>query len=399
VFRSIIISPDEELGSKLAAALEATGAVSVSKNVNGYPAAVDLVRTLRAHAADILFLSFETVDKALEVVRVLEAEASHVPVVGFHREMDPHVLRESMRAGVREFLAEPFERAALKETLSQVKTLLEKRPAVYTSTEQIFTFLPSKAGAGTSTIAANVSAALARKPENRVLLSDFDMNSGMLRFMMNLKNEYSVCDAMEFSLEMDENMWPQLVTNVDGMDVLHAGRINPNLRIESQQIRNLVAFLRRHYSVLCFDLSGNLEKYSIELMQESKRILLVCTPEVPSLHLAREKVQFLKQLDLDSRISVVLNRVSKKPLFTTKQVEELLGLPVIREFPNDYQTINQCVTAGKLVPKVSELGKAFTEFGDVLTIGPQAAAKRPPAGRKFLQFVSTAVSTPATGRE
>jgi len=299
---------------------------------------------------------------------------------------------------VREFLAEPFERRAVMDSLAQIKILLERKPAVYASTEQIFTFLPSKAGVGTSTIAANVSAALARKPDARVLLSDFDLNSGMLRFMMNLKNEYSVCDAMEFSLKMDENMWPQLVTTVDGLDVLHAGPVNPNLRIEPAQIHSLVAFLRRHYKTLCFDLSGNLEKYSLELMQESKRVLLVCTPEVSSLHLAREKVSFLKQLDLDSRISVVLNRVPKKSLFSHKQVEELLGLPVIRIFQNDYTAINHCVNAGRLLPKTSELGKAFTEFGDVLT-DDHEPMKDKPVSRKFLEYISFPSVHAAPGRD
>ena len=43
----------------------------------------------------------------------------------------------------------------------------------------IFAFLPSKAGAGTSTIALNVSAAMSRRPDTHVMLSDFDLNSGM----------------------------------------------------------------------------------------------------------------------------------------------------------------------------------------------------------------------------
>jgi hypothetical protein len=34
----------------------------------------------------------------------------------------------------------------------------------------------------------------------------------------------------------------------------------------------------------------------------------VCTPEVPSLHLTREKLAFLKTMELDTRVSVVLNR-------------------------------------------------------------------------------------------
>ncbi len=181
------------------------------------------------------------------------------------------------------------------------------------------------------------------------------------------------------------------------MDVLHAGRLNPNLRIEPSHIRNLIQFLRRQYKALFFDLSGNLEKYSIELMQESKRILLVCTPEIPSLHLAREKVQFLKQLDLDSRISIVLNRVGKKPLLSVKQVEQLVGLPVIRIFPNDYLTINQCVTEASLVPKGSTLGKAFAEFADFLTEGQEP--KTAPQGRKFLEMITAVATNPSSSRD
>ncbi len=51
-------------------------------------------------------------------------------------------------------------------------------------------------------------------------------------------------------------------------------------------------------------MSGNLERYSLEIMHESKRIFLVCTPEIPSLHLAREKYLYLKQLDLGDRVGV-----------------------------------------------------------------------------------------------
>ena len=397
MYRILVIAPDESLGAKLAEELEGTGVIGLTKTVNNYPNAADLTRALRVHSIDAVFLSFAMVEEAVQTVRLIEADAAHMPIVGFHNTMDPSVLRESMRAGVREFIAEPFDRHSVMEALSQIKTLLDRRPSVVsTQAEQIFTFLPSKAGVGTSTIAANVAAALARNAVNQVLLSDFDLNSGMLRFMLNLKNEYSVSDAMNFSFEMEEEMWPQLVTSVNGMDVLHAGRINPNMRIEPTQIRNLIQFLRRRYKSLCFDLSGNLEKYSIELMQESKRILLVCTPEIPSLHLAREKVQFLKQLDLDGRISIVLNRVSKKPLLSVKLVEQLVGLPVVRIFPNDYLTINQCVTEGALVPKGSILGKAFAEFADSLS--ETASTKSAPQGRKFLEMITAVAPLSSSGR-
>lgn len=384
MFNSLVICPDQELSGRLEAALRATGQVRVVRVMDRYPNAVELVRSLRAQAAEILFLSFESVAEALDTIKMLEADASSVQVVGIHRRLDPAVLLESMRSGAREFLVDPFEPQAVMESLAHIKALLERRPASYQSTNEIFSFLPSKAGAGASTLVLNVSAALARRPGTSVLLSDFDLNSGMMRFMMKLSNSYSVTDAIENSSRMDAQLWDQLVSKFEQLEVLNAGPVNPSYRIEPGQIQDLVAFVRRNYKVLCFDLSGNLERYSIELMQQSKFIFMVCTPEVSSLHLAREKLQFLKRIDLDNRVSILLNRVPKKPLFTKNQVEDLLGAPVATVFPNDYNRVNSALTKGTVVALASELGQAFAQFADSLVA--EKNPERAYGKRKILEF-------------
>ncbi len=389
MLRAIVICPDLELAERLEAAVQATGEVTVGRILDRYPTAVDLVRTLRAHAPEVVFLSFQALDKAQEVVKFLETEAEGIQIIAIHHQLDPKLLRETMRAGVREFLTDPFDRQAVLESLSTVRTLVERKPPTLETTSQIFAFLPSKAGVGTSTIALNVSAALSRRPNMRVSLSDFDLNSGMLRFMLKLQNEYSVIDAAEHALRVDENLWPQLVTTFGQLDVLHAGRVNPNLRIEGAQIRALIDFMRRNYQAVCFDLSGNLERYSLEIMQDCKRVLLVCTPEIPSLHLAREKLHFLRTMDLDSRVSVVLNRVQKKAIFTTAQVEEILGTPVVKTFPNDYHGVNRALTQGTCIEADSEMGKAFMQFANEL-VDPKTG--HPDAKKKFIEFF--AVQTP-----
>ena len=117
--------------------------------------------------------------------------------------------------------------------------------------------------------------------------------------------------------------------------------------------------MRRNYRVVCFDLSGNLERYSLEIMHESKRIMLVCTPEIPSLHLAREKYMYLKQLELGDRVCILLNRCQKRPMITPQQIEQLLGLPVHMTLPNDYHGVQRALTLGRWVEPTSDLGKQF----------------------------------------
>ncbi len=388
LFQSIVISPNDNMRGPLASALQATGYVNMARMMSTYPDRIDLMRALRAHAVELVFIDFAAVDNAMELVGFLEQEAGHVQVAAFHEVLDPLVMQYSMRAGVREFLAPPFEQKAIVQALSRFKTLLERRPVVYATSNHVLSFLPSKAGSGTSTICLNTAAALARKPDTRTLLADFDLNSGMMRFMLKLNNKNSVLDAIDHSDEMDDNLWAPMVTSQNGMDVLHAGGVRPNTRIEATQIRNLVSFARRQYQALCFDLSGNLEKYSVELMHESKRIMLVCTPEIPSLHLTREKLAFLKECELADRVSIILNRVHKKAIFSKQQVEDLLGVPVAATFPNDYQGLSEASSEGTVVNRSSPMGKSSEEFANTLL---DLKEPRPVRDRhKFLEHFSTA---------
>lgn len=386
MLRGIIICPDVDLAERLDALLNDIGIVSITRTLDRYPNSLELVRFLRAHAPQVIFVSTESTTKAMEVAHEVEKNTPGVQIVAVSRFCDPQILLEVMRAGIREFASLPFDRQTLTEGLLRIKDALEARPPEIEATDQVFSFLPSKAGVGTSTIALNAAIATSRLPDSSVLLSDFDLNSGMLRFMLKLDNAFCVTDAAEHSLDMDESMWPSMVTTMDKLDVLHAGKLNPDFRIEPTQIRHLMEFMRRNYTVLCFDLSGNLERYSLEIMHESKRIFLVCTPEIPSLHLAREKYLYLKQLDLGDRVSVLLNRCQKRPLITPQQIEQLLGLPVHMTFPNDYQGVQRSLTFGRWVETNTDLGKQFNLLAQTMLEnkqGPAVVDKK-----KFIEFFS-----------
>jgi pilus assembly protein CpaE len=386
MLRGIIICPDVDLNERLETMLTEIGVVSVTRTLERFPNALELLRVIRAHAPQVIFVSTESTAKAIEVAKEVEKSVPGVQIVAMSRFCDPQILLEVMRAGIREFVSLPFDRQTLTDVLLRIKDTVQLRPPAIEATTQVFSFLPAKAGVGTSTLALNCAVAMSRLPNTNVLLSDFDLNSGMQRFMLKLDNTYCVTHAAEHALEMDESLWPTMVTSLDKMDVLHAGKLNPDFRLEPTQIRHLMEFMRRNYGALCFDLSGNLEKYSLEIMHESKRIFLVCTPEIPALHLAREKYLYLKQVDLAERVCILLNRCQKRPLITPAQIEQLLGLPVYMTFPNDYQGVQRALTAGKWVEPNGELGKQFTALANAMFEHKPAAAV--PDKKRFIEFFS-----------
>jgi pilus assembly protein CpaE len=396
MLRTVIIGPDAKQAQQLEKTLGAlANELTVSRILPNYPDESELVRTLRTYAPEVIFLSFEKGEFAIKVVERVTQEVEGVQFVAYHKDCDAATLREIMRAGVRELVAEPFELSALVESLRNVKALVEQKPPLYTAKGRIYSFLPAKAGSGATTMALNLAAALSRVANTKVLLSDLDLSSGILRFLLKIRNEHAIMEVLEHMEELDENLWQQLVTTVAKLDVLHSGPLNPNVRVEPSQVHDLAQFWLRNYDVVCVDLSGNMERYSLEVLRDSQQVFLVCTPEVPSLHLTREKLAFLKSVDLDSRVSVVLNRVSKQSLLTPQQVREVLGVPVMHNFINDYQAVNSATRAGDFIDPRSKLGLQFAELAGSLL---NRARVETGSKRKFLEFLSAPSQTLAGSR-
>jgi len=386
MLRTVIIGPDARQAQLLEKALGAlVNELTVARVLLNYPDEGELIRTLRTYAPQVVFLSFEKSDLAMKTVERVTQEVEGVQFVAYHRDCDASTLREIMRAGVRELVAEPFELSALVESLRNVKTLVEQKPPMYSAKGRIYSFLPAKAGSGATTMALNLSAALSRVENTRVLLSDLDLSSGILRFLLKIRNEHAIMEVIDHMYELDENLWEQLVTTVAKLDVLHSGPLNPNVVVEASQVHDLAQFWLRNYDVVCVDLSGNLERYSLEILRDSQQVFMVCTPEVPSLHLTREKLAFLKTLGLDDRVSIVLNRVSKQSLLTPQQVQDVLGVPVRYSFINDYQAVNTATRAGDFIDSKSKLGVQFADLASSLL---NRSTVETASKRKFLEFLS-----------
>jgi len=384
MLRAVIVCPDTELSSRLVEVMEYTGKVALVKQSDRYLLSYELERFLRANAPQIIFLSIEELSKAMEVLKAAEEYMPGVQVVAIDRACEPGILLDLMHIGVREFLAYPFDNISFQSTMGRLADTLEKKPAQQDVSDHVFAFLPSKAGSGTSTIALNAAVALSRMADMNALLMDLDLNSGLIGFMLKLDNVYTVYEAAENSSRLDEHLWPQLVANIGKLDVLPAGRLDPQTRLEPTQIRALISFARRFYKAICVDLSGNMEKFSLEVMQEAKRIFLVCTPEIPSLHLARQKYNLLSSVDLGDRVAVLLNRSQKRPIIGPDQIEQLLGIPVYQEFPNDYRGVHEALTNGKDIEKSSELGLQFARLAQ--TMMQRSPVTRAKHRKRFLEY-------------
>jgi pilus assembly protein CpaE len=398
MLRGIIITPNIELGARLEEVAEYTGAVQIMRSVDHYLDGEELERLMRSQVPEVVFLSVESLALALESVKYIEKTVPGVQIVGIERAAAPSVLLDLMRAGIREFIAYPFDPNPFVEMMGRVSQAASSNPVRMQLSDSVFTFLPAKAGCGTSTIALNTALTFSKMKNTKTLLIDLDLNSGLLGFMLKLDTQVSIYDAAEHAGSLDEHLWPQLITKKGPLDVICSGRLDPRMRIEGAQVRAIISFARRFYRSICIDLSGNMEKYSIDIMQESKRIFVVCTPEIPALHLARKKVQLLQNMELGDRVAVLLNRSQKNALIGANQIQQLLGVPVYQEFPNDYRGVHQALTMGKEVEPNSELGKQFRKLANSVIDNPDTEAAAPEPKAKKKGFLSMLGLSPASAK-
>ena len=180
----IIISPQADTAAHLLSKINELGAIRIIRSFSEYPSESELTRFVQLNGPAVAFLSTEDPGIAVKLATAIDRSGTGTQVVAIDRSCDPQMLVEIMRVGVREFVTIPLDLLKLDEAIGRVTEVLARKPLAFASTDAVFSFLPAKPGDGTSTIAVNVSSAIAQRSGHRTLIADFDLNVGMVSFLL-----------------------------------------------------------------------------------------------------------------------------------------------------------------------------------------------------------------------
>jgi Flp pilus assembly CpaE family ATPase len=105
--------------------------------------------------------------------------------------------------------------------------------------------------------------------------------------------------------------------------------------------------------------------------------------------MARQKVQRLRALQLLDRVSVVMNRVDRRVGLPMRDIESMLGLPILVTVPSDERSIADAVEGGKSVNPKSALGIQIEAIARKMADNaPSSGQPRPK--KKFIEYFSIA---------
>jgi hypothetical protein len=141
-----------------------------------------------------------------------------------------------------------------------------------------------------------------------VLLADFD------------RRAYSVWSTTEPPRRLDGRTWGAFASEVDGTQVLNAREVHP------RQLPALLDYSRAHFSIVCADLTGAQAAHALSVLKQSDGIFLVSGSDGPSIEGIREKMEWLRSIDLAERCGILLEHTPHG--VSAVEAEELTGTPV-----------------------------------------------------------------------
>ena len=117
--------------------------------------------------------------------------------------------------------------------------------------------------------------------------------------------------------------------------------LNPDIRLHSLQLHHLIDYARRNYNAICFDLSGNLEKYCARAdARVAAHLPGMLRPSPARCIWLVRRCSISTAWILATRVTILLNRYQKRFRLNDDEVESLVGAPVLMSFPNDYARLS-----------------------------------------------------------
>ena len=318
---------------------------------------------------DVVLIDISGWREPLEgLVASIRAAIGDPMIIALNNTANSESILASLRAGINEYLYPPLQETLRRSLEKRSAERSRHRDAGSKAGGKSFAFFSAKGGCGATTLVTHVAAELGRQNQ-KVLLADLDLDSGMVGFITKTKSVYSILDAVNNIHRLDIHYWKALVSNgIPGVEIVSAPlALASKQQIKDEQVRHVLAFARPHYDWTLVDLGRSLSHMAMAALEEIDEACLVTTLEVPALHQSKQIIQTL----LDSgygknRIRLILNRAPKRLDITPGELEKMLGVPIFFMIPNDYPELYETYAEGRMLNRNSDLGKQIARLATKL---------------------------------
>ncbi len=370
---------------------------------------------------DIVLMDINMPD--MDGITATESIAQSVPevqIVMMSVQGETDYLRRSMLAGAREFLVKPFSADELIGSIRRVYQLKPRmipvqpeilRPqmaatrqvpgaGVATTPGEIIAVYSPKGGSGCSTIATNLALSLTDS-QGRVALVDGDLQFGDVAVLLNLQPTRTISDLAPHMDGLDVELVSDiLLAHPAGTKIL-LGPPRPDVAdmITADDMRDILKNLRLLYDYTIVDTACYLDDVALTVLELSDRILLVMTPDIPTIKNVRLFLEVLEALDYLSKTKLIVNKTGRNDGITDKDIAAHIKHSVWATVPRDNGTVTGAANQG--IPVVisshkSPVAKSIAQLADLIRAEIAAEAEKP--GDEAAEFEGVTAPQKLIGR-
>ena len=355
----------------------------------------EAIQSSRTYQPNIVLMdvNMPDMDGITAAERIVQAvPIAQIIMVSVQSEAD--YLRRAMLVGARDFVTKPFSADELISTIRRVhKSALARMPAmsaqgVGTSMAgmsttaaptrpvrqgKIIATFGTKGGIGTSMLAVNLAVALS-KADHKVAVVDASLHFGDVGVMLNLQPTRSIADISKIIADLDAELIETMLTpHASGVKALLApGRPEMAEVVTAEHLKSILAEMRGMFDYIVVDTNRTLKDEILIVLDAADKIVLLGTPDIPSIKNARTFFEIADALRYpSSKIVFVLNKVDRRSAISAQQIESHVKHSVAVQMPMDEATAVGSVNRG--VPfaadpraKSNPLAQAINQLADRL---------------------------------
>lgn len=337
----------------------------------------DVCRELRAASehADMPVLAITSTDDVEDRIKLLEAGADDVMVRPIdERELDARVEALDLR------------HRRSKELRPSTLVAATRRPG-----RRLIAVYSPKGGVGTTTIAVNLSLAVAARDPDGVALVDMTSIGGHVATHLDLVPKLTIADLIRDSQGMisPEILKSTYLTRHERGLLVLAGSSRPDaspLMSGEDSVRILEGVLTAVPTVVV-DLGSNLDERAVGALEAADDVIIVVSPDFPALKSAVAFFEYLSEsASRAAEPTVVVNEIYALQTLTPADIEQALGRRVAMRIPYDPLLYLRAANQGQPVfagAPTSQAARRFDQLAGVI-LGEDAPQVTPEQRRRGL---------------
>jgi pilus assembly protein CpaE len=326
----------------------------------------------------ILELENETREALDDIAQFVEKHGEQTHVFVTVQDANVNLVRQLMRNGVRDVLAQPINAVdittALDATRARRLKVISANPA---RRGKVCSFLNTRGGAGSSFLSLNVAHQLATGFNKTVCLVDMDIQFGTITVDLDVRADAGVLEALRNPSRIDRVFIDSLkVRHPSGMYFLPSpGDLSRTDDIKAGAVTKLINTLAESHDVVIISMPTYLNECFEQVLRMSDPVFLVTQN---TLSMLRNLKVLLERLPLreipKTHLAVIHNRtntVVNETIF--KEIDQVMGGVPLYRVRSDFKLAAQAATEGKTA---NELSSRAGMIKDIRAISAMLAGEK-----------------------